>query len=74
MAVFERLTLHGHFDRDLRKVGEETPITVAAQSKASLTRTLGSWARIPLKALMSVCVLLFCVYVVLCVGRGLATG
>jgi hypothetical protein len=35
--------------------------------------TLGSWARIPLNAWMSV-LLLFCICVVLCAGRGLATG
>jgi hypothetical protein len=36
------------------------PITVAARSKAelsSLTRTLGSWVRIPLEAWMSVFIL-----------------
>jgi hypothetical protein len=41
----------------------------------SLARTLGSWFRIPLKAWMfGVCMGLFCVYVVLCLGRGLATS
>jgi hypothetical protein len=40
---------------------------------SSLVRTLGSWVRIPLKV-MDVCVRLFCVCVVLCVGSGLATG
>jgi hypothetical protein len=40
---------------------------------SSLARTLGSWVRIPLKA-MDVCyVRLCCVCVVLCLGRGLAT-
>jgi hypothetical protein len=39
---------------------------------SSLARTLGSWVRISLKALMSVCVYSVCV--VLCVGSGLATG
>jgi hypothetical protein len=38
----------------------------------SLARTLGSWVRIPLKAWTSACV--YSIYVVLCVGRGLATG
>jgi hypothetical protein len=38
---------------------------------SSLARTLGSWFRIPLKAWMSVCGFFF-VYVVLCVGSGLA--
>jgi hypothetical protein len=41
---------------------------------SSLSRTLGSWVRIPLKAWMSVLCAFFCVYVVLCVGSGLATG
>jgi hypothetical protein len=40
---------------------------------SSLTRTMGSWVRIPLKAWMSVCVC-FVFFVVLCVGSGLATG
>jgi hypothetical protein len=35
-------------------------------------RTVGTWIRIPLEAWMSVCV--YSVYVVLCVGSGLATG
>jgi hypothetical protein len=52
------------------------PITVAARSKAwtvfahSNTGIVGSN---PVQ-LMDVCVRLFCVYVVLCVGSGLATG
>jgi hypothetical protein len=52
------------------------PITVAARSEAwtvfarSNTRVLGSN---PTRG-MDVCVRLFCVCVVLCVGRGLATG
>jgi hypothetical protein len=41
---------------------------------SSIARTLGSWAQIPLKAWMCVCVRLFCVCVVLCVGSVLATG
>jgi hypothetical protein len=41
---------------------------------SSLARTLASWVWIPFKAWMSVCVRLFCVCVVLCVGRGLTTG
>jgi hypothetical protein len=41
---------------------------------SSLARALGCWIRILLKAWMSVCVPLFCVCVVLYVGRGLATG
>jgi hypothetical protein len=41
----------------------------------SLARTLGSWARIPLKAWMfGVCMRLFCVCVVLCLGISLARG
>jgi hypothetical protein len=39
---------------------------------SSFTRMLGSWLRIPLKAWMSVCV--YSIWVVLCLGRGLATG
>jgi hypothetical protein len=39
---------------------------------SSLARTLGSGVRIPLKAWMSVFV--YSVYVVLCVGTGLAAG
>jgi hypothetical protein len=39
---------------------------------SSLARTLGSWVRIPLKAWMSVCV--YSVFVLSCVGSGLATG
>jgi hypothetical protein len=38
---------------------------------SSLSRTLRSWVRIPLKASMSVCVRLFYVCVALCVGSGL---
>jgi hypothetical protein len=38
----------------------------------SPARTLGSWVRIPLKA-WTICVCLFSVRVVLCVGSGLAT-
>jgi hypothetical protein len=41
---------------------------------SSLSRTLESWVRIPLKAWMSVCAFILCVCVVLCVGSGLATG
>jgi hypothetical protein len=41
---------------------------------SSLARTLESWVRIPLEARKSVLLRLFCVCVVLCVGRGLATG
>jgi hypothetical protein len=41
----------------------------------SLARTLGSWVRIPLRAWMfGVCMRLFYVCVILCLGRGLATG
>jgi hypothetical protein len=39
---------------------------------SSLARTLGSWVRIPLKAWMFVCV--YSVFVLFCVGMGLATG
>jgi hypothetical protein len=53
-------------------------VTVAARSKqelSSLARTLESWVRIPLRVWMfGVCMLLFCVCVHLCLGRGLATG
>jgi hypothetical protein len=41
---------------------------------SSLTRKLGSWVRVQLKAWMSVCMRLFCVCVVLCVVSGLETG
>jgi hypothetical protein len=42
---------------------------------SSLDRTLGSWVSVPLTAWMfRVCMRLFCVYVVLCLGSGLATG
>jgi hypothetical protein len=42
---------------------------------SSLTRALGSWVQIPLKAWMFVvCMRLFCVCVVLCLGSGLATS
>jgi hypothetical protein len=41
---------------------------------SSRARRLRSWVRIPLKTWMPVCVRLFCVCVVLCVGSGLATG
>jgi hypothetical protein len=44
---------------------QQKPITRAA-------RTPGSWVRIPLKAMMSVCI--YSVFVALCVGSGLATG
>jgi hypothetical protein len=39
----------------------------------SSARTLGTWVRIPLKG-MGICLLLFCVCVVLCVGSSLALG
>jgi hypothetical protein len=46
------------------------PITVAGLPRALLlARTLGSWVRIPLEAWMFV----LCALIV-CVGRGLATG
>jgi hypothetical protein len=42
---------------------------------SSFARKLGSWVRIPLKAWMfGVCMRLFCVCVVLCLGSGLAMG
>jgi hypothetical protein len=42
---------------------------------SSLARALGSWARIPLKAWMfGMCMRLFCLCVVLCLGRGLAAS
>jgi hypothetical protein len=47
------------------------PITVAARS--SLAPTLGSLGSYPTQG-MDVCVRLFCVCVVLCVGSGLPTG
>jgi hypothetical protein len=43
------------------------------QELSSLAKTLGSWVRIPFKAWMSgVYMRLFCVCVVLCLGRGFA--
>jgi hypothetical protein len=43
--------------------------------RSSLARTLGSWVRIPLRAWMfGMCMRLFYVCVVLCVGSSLATG
>jgi hypothetical protein len=40
---------------------------------SSLAGTLGSWVRLPLKVWMfALCAFILCV--VLCVGRGLATG
>jgi hypothetical protein len=46
-----------------------------AVSLSSLARTLGSWVRIPFKAWMfRVCMRLFCLCVVLCLGIRLATG
>jgi hypothetical protein len=42
-------------------------------SPRPLVRPLGSWVRIPLKQGVDVCVHLFCVYVLLCVGSGLVT-
>jgi hypothetical protein len=57
---------------------DTSPVTVVSRSKArtaSLALTLGSCVRIPLTACMfGVCMCLFCVCVVLCLGRGLATG
>jgi hypothetical protein len=53
----------------------EVPITVATRSKAWTVfarSTLGSWIRIPLKAWMFVYV--YSVFVLSCVGSGLATG
>jgi hypothetical protein len=42
---------------------------------SSLARTMKSWVRIPIKAWMfGVCMRLFCVCVVLCLGSGLATS
>jgi hypothetical protein len=42
---------------------------------SSLARPLGSWVRIPLRAWMfGLCMRLFCVFVVLCLDSGLATG
>jgi hypothetical protein len=41
---------------------------------SSLARTLGSWVRIPPKVLMSVCFCSVFVFVLSCVGSGLATG
>jgi hypothetical protein len=42
---------------------------------SSLARTLGSCVRIPLRAwMLGVCMRLFCVCAVLCIGIGLATG
>jgi hypothetical protein len=56
------------YEHFVGKAANSLPNPVAARSKASSpVRTLGPWVRIPLKAWMSVCV-------VLCVGSGLATG
>jgi hypothetical protein len=62
------------------KYGKESrlPPTVAERSKAwivSFARTLWSWVRMPLRAWMfGLYMRLFCVCVVLCLGRGLATS
>jgi hypothetical protein len=62
-------------------MGYTCPLGIASRSQwprglghelSSLARTLGSWVRTPLKAWLSVH--LFCVYVVVCVGSGPATG
>jgi hypothetical protein len=53
-----------------------SPVMLAARSKLGtvFARTLGSWVRIPRKAWMfRVCMRLFCICVVLCLGSGLAT-
>jgi hypothetical protein len=58
-------------------IEESVPATATALRRelSSLARTLGLWVRIPLKAWMfGVCMRLFCVCVVLCLGSGLATG
>jgi hypothetical protein len=48
--------------------------TAWAHEPSSPAQTLGSWDRIPLEAWISVCVRLFCVCVVLCIGSCFATG
>jgi hypothetical protein len=59
-------------------IPKESPVTVAALSKhelPSLAWTLESWVRIPLKAwIFGVCMRLFSVCTVPCLGRGLATS
>jgi hypothetical protein len=42
------------------------PITVAAHELSSLSRTLGSWVPIPLKAWMSVCAFILCLCCPVC--------
>jgi hypothetical protein len=51
-------------------------VTVAARSKARTVLPLSNAGKVGLNPTqgMDVCVPLFCVYVVLCVGRGLTTG
>jgi hypothetical protein len=47
--------------------------SLSKHKMSSPAQSLRSWIRIPLEAWMSVCVILY-VHVVMCVGRGLATG
>jgi hypothetical protein len=59
-----------------RPNGRPNCVCMGRHELSSLARTLGSWVRIPLKARMfgvCVCMCLFFVRVVLCLGRGLAT-
>jgi hypothetical protein len=60
-----RLLLHGQENNDSRL---QWPSSLRHRL-SSPPRRLGSWVSIPPEALMSVCV-----YALLCVGRGLATG
>jgi hypothetical protein len=50
-----------------------SPVTGWVDKSGHAARTLESWVRIPLKAWMSMCVFILCLYCS-CVGRRLATG
>jgi hypothetical protein len=63
LKTYTLILCRSHQPRDLR------------HELSSLARTLGSWVRMALKAWMfGVCMCLFCVCVVLCLGRGFATS
>jgi hypothetical protein len=51
-----------------------TVLTMVRTVLSSLARRPGSWVRIPLRAWMYDVCAFFCVCVVLCLGRGLATS
>jgi hypothetical protein len=74
-AAFELYLMTSYREQILLRVKWHEPITVAARSKVLTvfarlnTRVVGSN---PTRG-MDVCVRLFCVYVVLCAGSGLAT-